>query len=86
VVQGGVVSQDLICLQMTVSSTPGRSSSNNYLLDHWQNPWLCIVVSVGSNSKIDFLVECVSSVGRHKPEKGILWSLWHSICCETGRR
>ena len=57
-----------------------------YLLNHRQDPWFCLVVSVSTNSQIDFLVKGIVAVRRHQPEERVFWRLRHQVCSEDRRR
>jgi hypothetical protein len=56
----------------------------NYLLNNWQNPRLRVVVSVRTNTQVDFFVKSISSESCHQPEEGIFGSLRHGIFWEDG--
>lgn len=56
-----------------------------YLLNHWQDPWLCIVVAVRPNSQIDFLLKGIVAVRGHQPEERVFWCLRHPVRSEDRR-
>jgi hypothetical protein len=55
------------------------------LLYHRKNPRLCVVVSVGANDKIDFLVRGVLAESLNQTEERIFWSGGHNGRGEDGR-
>jgi hypothetical protein len=43
----------------------------SHLLDHGQDPGLCVVVSVSSNAQVDLLGVIVAAIGGHQPEERV---------------
>lgn len=56
-----------------------------YLLNHRQDPWLCIVVSVRTDSQIDFLLKRIVAVRGHQPEERVFWCLRYPVRSEDRR-
>lgn len=82
-----VSSKDFLCLQRTLVECLGYKSRGLriiYLLDHWQNPGFCVVVSIGANAQVNFQWRVIPSVSSHQAEERVLRGLRDLALVEYG--
>ena len=74
--------EGFVSSQLTAAEFDKKSPD---LSDDWQNPGLCIIVSVSSNAQVDFFVRGVLAVSCHQAEEWVFGSQRYDIGGKDGR-